>query len=56
MGPFWFFCFPALFVFCWGLRPVLGRVFPPPPEKVALAPLEGRGCAEWQNTLSGSAA
>ena len=27
MGPLSFFCFLAPFVFCWGLRPVLGRVF-----------------------------
>ena len=28
----------APFVFCWGLRPVLGRVVFSPPEKVVLAP------------------
>ena len=38
MGPFCFFCFPALFVFCWGLCPVLGRVFFP----------QGRANAECQ--------
>ena len=27
-GAFLFFCFPALFVFCWGLRPVWGACFP----------------------------
>ena len=39
MGPFCFLCFPALFVFCCGLRPVLGRVFPPgAPQKSASRP------------------
>ena len=45
------FFFPALFVFCWALRPVLGRVFSPP-KKWYSPLLEGRVCAEWQNSLS----
>ena len=38
MGPFCFLGFPALFVFCWGLRPVLGRVFHPAPPKKWFSP------------------
>ena len=52
MGPFSFFCFPALFVFCWGLRPVLGRVSSPPRKSGTRPSLRGVCARSDRCTLS----